>query len=103
MVGRRTLEIASLVWAALGFAVGLTAFSSVNPDARWLFAGACLLGPLAATAAAFALRMSQDRWAGVLLMVSVVTPTVFAWPLNIPALVVGLGLVAAPTGVVRRA
>jgi hypothetical protein len=38
----------------------------------------------------------RDRAAGVLLLVSALTPTYFAYVLNVPALVVGLYLLIAP-------
>jgi hypothetical protein len=70
--------------------------SDVNPDARLLAGIASLLGPAAAIAASIALSRRRDRWAGLLLVVSVITPTYFAWVLNVPALLVGLILLTAP-------
>jgi hypothetical protein len=50
-----------------------------------------------ANAAALALRRRADRLAGVLLMLSVATPTYFAYVLNLPALMIGLALAAMPS------
>ena len=66
---RQVLVIGSIVWAVVG----------------------------AAVAAAVALRRGALRWAGVFLLLSVATPTYFAWALNLPALVIGLRLATAPS------
>jgi hypothetical protein len=100
VISRRTLRVGAIVWAVLGFIVGLTALPSVNADAVVVFAIACAVGPPAALLAAFALRNLRDRLAGLLLVVSVVTPAVFAWPLNLAALLVGLAIVITPSKVI---
>ena len=57
---------------------------------------ASILGPLAALAAGILLGRGMDRIAGVCLLISVVTPTYFAYPLNVMALGVGVALVVFP-------
>lgn len=94
---RRIVEIGSLAWAIIGASVALAALSSVNDDAIVLVALACIVFPLCAVGAALALRHRRDRLAGMLLLASVATPTYFAYPLNLPAIVVGLALLAAPS------
>lgn len=93
---RRVIQIGALVWAVVGGLVAFTALSDVNPDARFFVGFASVLGPAAAIAASIALSRRRDRLAGVLLIVSVITPTYFAWVLNVPALLVGLILLIAP-------
>jgi hypothetical protein len=90
---RRSLEIGSTLWALLGAAIAITALGDVNADAKILVGVASVLFPLCALGAAFELRHQRDRFAGVLLLLSVATPTYFAYPLNLPALVIGLVLV----------
>ena len=96
---RRILQIGVLVWAAIGASVALASLGSVNADAR-LFVGAfSVAGPLAAVGAAWLLGRGADRAAGALLLLSVLTPTYFAYVLNLPALLLGLALVVAPHAV----
>jgi hypothetical protein len=102
MIPRPVIRVGAIVWAAAGAAVALLSFGSVNEDARVIVGSATLLGPLAALLASTAVGRCQDRLAGLLLVISVATPTYFAWVLNVPALVVGLGLLAAPTAVIRQ-
>ena len=102
MISRRTLRVGAIVWAVLGFIVGLTALPSVNADAVIVFAAACAVGPASALGAALALRNFRDRLAGLMLVISVVTPAVFAWPLNLAALLIGLAIVIAPSRVIAN-
>ena len=90
------MRIGALVWAIVGALVAFSALSDVNADARLLAGIASVVGPVAAIAASLALGQRHDRWAGALLIVSVATPTYFAWVLNVPALLVGLILLMAP-------
>lgn len=99
MSRRRALQIGALVWAGVGAAVALVSLGGVNEDARILVGSASVVGPLAAVAGACSLRRNADRLAGAALLVSVLTPTYFAYPLNVPALLVGLALVAVPNAV----
>ncbi len=103
MISRRTLTVGAIAWAVLGFTVALTAIPSVNDDAVVLFAVACAVGPAAALFAAFALNHHRDRLAGLMLTISVVTPAVFAWPMNLLALLGGLAIAIAPSRVIATA
>jgi hypothetical protein len=94
---RRILIIGSIAWAAVGAIVALSQLSEVNADARWLVGVASVIFPGAAVLGAMALRRGAIRWAGLFLLVSVATPTYFAYPLNIPALIAGVVLLAAPS------
>ena len=90
MDARQLLRVGTLAWAALGAAVALAALPSVYADARVLVGLASVLGPLAAVGAAHLLARGRDRGAGGLLLASaLLTPTYFAYVLNVPALVVG--------------
>ena len=103
MITRQVIRVGAIAWAAAGSAAALLSLGSVNQDA-WVIVGiAGLLGPLAALLAATAVARRQDRLAGLLLLISVATPTYFAWVLNVPALLVGLGLVVAPTAIIGHA
>ena len=96
MTRRRVLRVGTLVWAVLGAVVALASLQSVE-DARLLVGAASILGPLHAVWAERRLSRHADRSAGLLLAVSaVLTPTYFAYIINLPALVVGLVLVATP-------
>jgi len=97
MTRRQAIAIGSCVWAAVGAAVAFPALGSAGSDARVIVGLASTFGPLAAVAAAWLVVRGHDRAAGALLLVSVLTPTYFAYVLNLPALGVGLALV-----VVRR-
>jgi hypothetical protein len=97
---RDGLRGGAIVWATIGFGIGLMEIGSINADARLLFDAAWVGGPLAAVLASIALANRHDRAAGGLLLVSVVTPTFFAWPLTIPALVTGLALTITPLATV---
>ncbi|MGH8993670.1 MAG: hypothetical protein ACRDYV_12635 [Acidimicrobiia bacterium] len=74
---------------------------AANPDARWLVGVASLVFPAAAAVAAIALRRGALRAAGAFLVLSVGTPTYMAYGLNLPALAVGLALLASPSAVLR--
>ena len=102
MTAKRAVEIGSVAWAAIGAAVALAALPDVNNDARLLVGVASVLFPLCALGAAVLLRRNQLRAAGLLLLLSVATPTYFAWVLNVPALFAGLMLLAAPAFVRRQ-
>jgi hypothetical protein len=93
---RRIVQFGSTVWAAAGAGVALASLSRVNDDARVLAGLASVVFPMCALCAAMALGRRHDRLAGLLLVVSVATPTYFAYPLNVPALVVGLTLLVSP-------
>lgn len=94
---RRIIEMGSLGWAIVGAAVAFAALPDANDDARLLIGVASIAFPLCAVAAALVLRSGGDRAAGLLLLASAATPTYFAYVINVPALVVGLALLAVPT------
>ncbi len=96
-MNRRTvLQTLSWIWAVVGAVVALSALGDVNADDRVLVGVASVVGPVLAVVAALALSRRIDRTAGVLLMVSaVVTPTYFAYVLNLPALIAGFVLAVA--------
>lgn len=89
-------------WAVAGAVIGLGSLPEVNEDALLIVGVASIVFPLCAALAAILLRRGSDRLAGLLLVASAATPTYFAYALNIPALVVGLMLIAAPTLLLRR-
>jgi hypothetical protein len=100
---RRILCAGSLVWAAIGSVVAVTSLPTVDDDARVLVGCASIVFPLCAVAAAVVVQGRRfDRLAGLLLIASAATPTYFAYPLNVPALVVGLVLVTSPEVVLGR-
>ncbi|MEZ5237776.1 MAG: hypothetical protein R2716_02060 [Microthrixaceae bacterium] len=99
---RRAIEIGSLCWAVLGAAVAVASLPAVNGDARMGVGVASVLFPLCAVGAAVALAKGHARSAGVLLVASAATPTYFAYFLNLPALLVGVLLVAVPAVVQAR-
>lgn len=94
---RQMLITGSLAWAVAGAVVALSSLTEVKADARWLVGAASVVFPVAAVLAAMAMRRGALRWAGAFLLVSVATPTYYAYPLNLPALVAGLVLLAAPS------
>jgi hypothetical protein len=97
-MGRRAaVELGSILWAITATAVAAQALPDVNADARMLVGLASVIFPLCAFAAALELRRRADRLAGLLLTLSVATPTYFDYVLNLPALIVGLALVAVPS------
>lgn len=103
MSRRGALQAGALVWTVVGAAVALTALGNVNVDARVLVGTASMVGPLLAIGAALLLSRRADRTAGVLLVLSaVLTPTYFAYVLNVPALVVGFVLLIAPHRVLPK-
>lgn len=95
-MGRRLVAIGSIVWAVAGAAIAVSALSTVEDDAKVLVGTATVLFPLCAVGAAVALDRGRDRLAGALLLLSVATPTYFAYALNVVPLVVGAILLVAP-------
>jgi hypothetical protein len=96
MIERRAIQVGSAVWAVVGFSVGLVAVRDATGTGKYLVIAACIAGPTAALLASVSVASHHDRLAGALLLASVVTPTVFAWVLNVPALLIGLALLVAP-------
>jgi hypothetical protein len=102
MTRRRAIELGAVVWAVVGLIVGLRVLQSVNADARVLVLLACVVGSGSALLASACLSAHRDRLAGALLAASAVSPTVFAWAMNVPAVLVGAALVIAPTSVLSE-
>jgi hypothetical protein len=102
MTRRRAIEVGAVVWAVAGLVVGLGVLQSVNADARVLVLLACVVGSGAAMLASACLSVHRDRLAGALLAASAVSPTVFAWAMNVPAVLVGAALVIAPTSLLSE-
>lgn len=100
---RRAVQLVAAWWAVTGVAVAAFTSSDVNDDAEVLVAGAHAVGFVSAVVAAWLLARGRGRGAGALLVLSaIVTPTYFAWLLNLPALVAGIVLVATPRLLPRR-
>ena len=97
MSRHRTVQALAIWWAVTGVAVAFLTFRNVNDDARVLVAGAHFAGFVSAAASAWLLRRTSSRAAGALLAFSaLITPTYFAWPLNLFALLVGVAVLASP-------
>jgi hypothetical protein len=103
VLDRQVVRLGAIAWASAGVVFGVASIRSVNTDARALVIAASAIGPGAAFMASRALDQRRNRHAGWLLLLSVLTPTFFAWVLNVPALAVGLLLVVAPQVVTDRA
>ena len=101
MVERQVLRAGAIGWAVIGLVVALASFPRTNSDSVLLVGVASVAFPLAAAIASVALGAGRDRAAGLLLLVSVATPTYFAWVLNVPALLLGLTLLVVPRMAVR--
>ena len=86
----------------MGAAIALPALTRMNEGAVLLVGAASIVGPLAAAAGSWLAGRGRGRWAGALLLVSVLTPTYFFAVLNVPALVVGIALLAAPDKVLSN-
>ena len=102
MTMRRAIEVGAVVWAVVGLVVGLRVLQSVNADAQLLVLLACVVGWGAALLASACLSVHRDRLAGALLAASAVSPTVFAWAMNVPAVLIGAALMIAPTWVLSE-
>ena len=96
MIERRAVQVGATVWAVVGFSVGFVAVRDATSTGRFLVLAAWIVGPAAALLASVSVANHRDRLAGALLLTSVVTPTVFAWVLNVPALLIGIALLLAP-------
>lgn len=90
----RGLAAVCAVWATLGMAIASMGLGAVNSDARLLVFAATVIGVGSALVAAVLLLWGHVRWAGLCLLISVVTPTWFAAALNLVPLVMGLLLVS---------
>ena len=101
MTRRRLMAVGSCLWAVMGATVGFSSLANVNGDARALITLACIAFPLCALGGAVSLDRRHDRLAGLLLLISVATPTHFAYAVNLLPLVVGVALLVSP-GVILR-
>ena len=101
MLDKRAVQIGAVMWATAGLLVAAVSLAAIETDALVLVGIASLVFPGCAAAAALAVARGHLRMAGVLLLLSVATPTYFAWVLNLPALVMGAALVVAPRRTVR--
>ena len=99
MTRRRFFAVGSCLWAVTGATVALSALGNVNDDARAVVTLASIAFPLCALAAAVLLDRRHDRLAGLLLLISVATPTYFAYAVNLPPLVVGVALLVSPRAI----
>jgi hypothetical protein len=101
MVERRVVEIGAIVWAIVAFIVAAGSLAQVSPDALPVVGMASVVLPLSAVLAAVAAAHGRLRVAGALLVLSAATPTYFAWVLNVPAVVVGVLLLATPGMIIK--
>ena len=86
-----------MVWAGVGLGAGLGTLRKANPDARLLVAALVVVCPLAAVGAAFLLGRRDYRAAGAGLLVSATMPSSAIYPISAIALLLGLGLIFAPS------
>ncbi len=93
------MEIGCLVWAFGGALIALSALFIDIGDAPVVLYVASVAFPLSAVGAAGAVRSCRDRLAGLLLLISVATPTYFAYVFNLPALIVAIVLLAWPPAI----
>jgi hypothetical protein len=93
---RVVLQTGALVWAVVGAAIALPALATIDDGALLLVGAASILGPVAAVLASWLIGRHRGREAGALLLASVFTPTYFFVVLNLPALVLGIALLAVP-------
>src|SRR4051812_10560982 len=102
MVEKRAVQVGASVWALVAFTVAAASLPKVSTDALLVVGAASVVLPTCAFLAAVAAAHDRVRVAGALLVVSAATPTYFAWVLNIPALLAGVGLLVAPGMIVTR-
>jgi hypothetical protein len=96
MLDKQVLALGAAVWAVVGFAIAATSMATVDGGAPVAVGAASVVFPACAVVAALAVAGDRHRTAGVLLLLSVATPTYFAWIVNVPALLVGAALVLSP-------
>jgi hypothetical protein len=82
-------------WGVVGFAIALPALPNVNPDVRLLVGALSIAGPGAALGAALAIHHDRSVLAAILLVISVFTPTYFAWVLPLIPLVLAVSVLRA--------
>jgi hypothetical protein len=88
--------IGAAAWAAIGFVIAWRAIGDVNADAkRWVGLASTVL-PLSAVAAALLVKRRRHLGvAGVLLFLSIGTPTYGAYIVNVIPIILIVGLVVA--------
>ncbi len=91
---RRIVSAGCVVWAVVGLTIAAYGWPQVNDDARLLVGSAIVIGVGAAVAAAVLAGRGAGRWAGLCLVISVITPTWFAVVVNLAPLVVGFLLLS---------
>lgn len=96
-VGSGWWSVAVLASTAVLVGIALLGLPTVNDDARSLVIGATVVGGAAGLASAFLVRHGPTRLAGVLVIVSAVTPTYAAAVLNLIPIVLGLALLLLRT------
>lgn len=74
---------AAVLWGVLGAGVALSALPNANADPRVVIGVLSVLLPGASIGAAVAIHRGRPTLAVPLLLVSVLTPTYFAWVLNL--------------------
>lgn len=97
----RWLPMGCLAWGVAAAAISLPALPEVNHQVRWLVGIMSVVLPACAVGAASAFRAGATRLGAAMLLLSAMTPTYFAWALNLPALVIGTMLVVVPSLVTR--
>ena len=83
-------------WAVGAFLRAVVGIAETNDDAVILVVAATVVGVGAASASVWLVLTDRLRWAGLALIISAVTPTWAAAIGSLPAVVVGMGLVARP-------
>lgn len=94
--GPRPLATIIGCWAVFGAVLASTLVADATDSGRLVLAALTVLGVGAACAAAWAVQRERPRLAGLLLLVSIVTPTGFAYLPNVLALAGGVVLLARP-------
>ncbi len=92
-MSRWAIPVGCVGWALVGLLLAVSGLDNVNADARVLVLSATALGVGAALLAAWLWSRDRPRWAGLCLVVSVITPTWFAAALNLVPFAMGLALV----------
>jgi hypothetical protein len=95
------VQAGATLWAMVGFAFAAGSTAAIGGGVPVLIGVATVVFPLCALFAGLAVARDRPRLAGGLLLLSVATPTYFAWILNVPALLAGIALLVSPRLMVR--
>lgn len=88
--------IGAVAWAVIGSVIAWRAIGDVNADAKWWVGVASTVLPLSAVAAALLVKRRRNLGvAGVLLFLSISTPTYGAYIVNVIPIMLIVGLVVA--------